>query len=90
MNASEVLIAAADLIERDGWCRGIFQNALGQRCVLGAVGDVCQSVGWDADYKQALEKLQVQIHTSAPSVWNDSPKRTESEVVNALREAARL
>jgi hypothetical protein len=93
---SEILSAAADLIEPEGcwtqraYCRNADGKALGWGsdeavcwCITGATGTVDEEgCGTDAD--RFLRRLL----KSGVSLWNDAPERTQAEVVATLREAA--
>lgn len=94
---NEILNAAADLIERDGWCQGAFRRN-GKHCLLGAIAE---TVAGDArsgfnhilahndDAREAVRVFlaTVQCDLGVPH-WNDKPGRTQTEVVAALRKAA--
>lgn len=95
---TDVLNQAADLIEK-GWtqktlarnkqdqgCSPNNKNAVAW-CVMGALLRVTDR---SITYFTALNTLrgQMELGTSINS-WNDHPKRTQAEVVTALRAAAR-
>lgn len=95
MTTAEILNAAADLCER-GWTQGDFAvNADGRVsapwdksavawCVIGAVRS-CTKDAWDVTNAIALLHGYVGQNVSA---WNDTPGRTQAEVVETLRKAA--
>lgn len=95
MNTSEVLNAAADLIERDGWCQQRFHDTLGGWCASGACLKV--SGAWDGEIEdddtifdasdEALDVLEKRLQSYVPT-WNDASGRTAEEVIQALRDAA--
>jgi len=99
MNAQEILNSAADLLEKDGWCQGYPNNALGQRCALGAIWDV-EHYGPEAGQAEDLVRQLITkkryggtvsaTYPLAISTWNDQPGRTAQEVIAVLREAAQL
>ena len=39
-DTSHKMLAAADLLKKDGWCTHIRKNSLGERCLLGALDDI--------------------------------------------------
>lgn len=79
----EVLLRAADLIEKDGWCRGTYHRGRGH-CIVGAVTKV---VPWGPLGRQAVTELT--LHLGVPAIWyNDDSDRTREEVVAAMRAAA--
>ena len=84
---AEVLNAAADLIEKRGWCQHLAFDPDGRHCALGAI--------WAQRCPGPLEReavAAVRRATGSPFVgeWNDAPQRTKEEVVEALRKAAAL
>lgn len=104
---SEILSAAADLIEQPGkWVQGVYGLGKSGRevklvanavcfCAIGAISKVGGS--HDFDYRNdrteaaiaALrETLKADGRGSHIPLWNDSPERSASEVVSALRQAA--
>ncbi|OZE35651.1 MULTISPECIES: hypothetical protein [unclassified Rhodococcus (in: high G+C Gram-positive bacteria)] len=104
MNAQEVLTKAADLIEVKGWTRGQFQDEAGCLCTVGAIilagggSFKYDEDGRPDDYEdpadtgfgitdafKALEELVGQELVT----WNDGLDRDKSDVVNAMRAAAK-
>lgn len=89
----EDLLKAAALIEEEGWCRGKYLNADGQRCVLGALSDVTADLPVDADrrLRRAINHLKRGLNITVALVeWNDDPRRTKDEVFAALHAAAEV
>jgi hypothetical protein len=91
---SEILFAAADLIEPEGaWTTGSFRGTGPCFCILGALAQV--GVG-DAFRGNFIEGPLAEAHDLLASVigepfvdhWNDREGRTQAEVVAKLREAA--
>ena len=81
---AKVLYAAADLIERDGWCQCARYHD-GRRCALGAI------------YRYPFPAKRVGMHLAVLALeavvgdvvdWNDHPERTAAEVITKLREVA--
>lgn len=89
MTAREVLLRAADRIERFGWVQGRAHGDGGSCCALGAISAVL-----GAGFTTGLESMQIVLarHLGiAPcnvARWNDAPGRTASDVITALRAAA--
>ncbi len=76
-----ILHAAADRIERDGWCQGSFEYA-GRVCMVAAICDVAG----DAFLRgEGIIYLEDRIGTQNLMAWNDDPGRTQEQVVTALR-----
>lgn len=97
MTPREVLLKAAEMVER-GWCQGMgARNAAGREvrptsraavcwCAHGAIlRSAKDGVGW-----LCMEHLARAIGIAPCDVtgWNDAPKRTQAEVVSALKAAA--
>ena len=81
--------AAADLIEREGWCQGALTSPEGGYCVEGAL---MQAPLWYASvtYEAAQRDLTLTLGQLIPR-WNDTPGRTKQKVLEMLRlEAERV
>lgn len=106
-SVSEVLAAAADLLEKLGaWTQFDFaHDAVGRAvdytssdavcwCARGAIGVIGREND-DADYRAvhrlwtAAAKQMGFDQIEDIETWNDAPGRTQTEVVNTLRQAAR-
>jgi len=75
-----ILSAAADRIERVGWCQGCFSDDY-RLCAVGAIRESAP----DGVYASALHFFQTKLGVSNATEWNDDPARTKDEVVRALR-----
>ena len=99
MNTSEILDRAADLIEERGWTQGWYCGPTGELCAAGAmfVAIGLRPAGWTAPEHPAHRRAMVAFERHLMDTfdyfgahnWNDEPGRTQAEVVNALRAAAR-
>lgn len=91
MKASEVLEKAADLIEPEGaWTQKAMRRG-GGRCVIGAVASLCpRELNWDDVMAPFRQVVGLTRPFSDVVRWNDTPERTQAEVVQALRDAAAL
>jgi hypothetical protein len=81
----KVLLDAAALLERDGWCdlNGDHGRCVGQS-IWHTVGSLEQS--------EAEDRFLKYLGLRAPREmfdWNDAPGRTASEVIQALRDCAK-
>lgn len=88
--ASDVLLAAARYIEEHGWCQGIERDHSGRVCVVGALRavDGCRpGSSLSRPASAAWDRLDA-MFGGYPAYWNDTPERTEAEVLSALRSAA--
>lgn len=84
---ADVLDAAADLLDRDGWCQGYDKDDDGRYCARGATKAAASSdtlVG--AGARIALTQ---RLPTHNIPAWNDTPGRTQEEVTSTLRRVAR-
>lgn len=92
MTARDVLLAAADVIECNGWCQDDAGRVGGPRCVLGALRQACLPELPGLAHAEAHGRLRTFVHASGASfdliAWNDAPGRTAAEVIAALRGAA--
>jgi hypothetical protein len=87
-SVSEVLAAAADLLEKPGaWTQGIWVDHKGCLCIEGAIATVVGIHPSDVYSHPASIELEARIGSLVD--WNDAPGRTQAEVVTALRQAAR-
>ncbi|WP_380778018.1 hypothetical protein [Sphingomonas sp. R86520] len=90
---ADVLERAADLIEPEGaWIRGSFvgeRNGIECFCAMGAI-DRAAGTDQDLDETVIFSTLRKVIGRQSIVSWNDSPERTQPEVVAALRRAATL
>lgn len=89
----EVLLKAADYIEKYGWCQEAAFSPDGRACLLGGIYAACGGLRRDAglyDTPPNYDKAVSRIAKFAPNlgVWNDHPHRTKDEVVAVLRKAA--
>ena len=91
-----VLLAAARLIERRGWGRHRLEDDQGRLCVAGAINVAVRGSSvhfWRPARRAALAdralcRLDDRLGGDAIR-WNNSPTRTQAEVVTALRAAAK-
>jgi len=94
-SVAEVLEQAAELLSKPGaWTQGRLSGGLGADkcfCALGALIEV-SPVGFSA--AEYLEKMLPRVTATDAyrplAKWNDTPGRTQEEVVAKLREAAAL
>lgn len=85
----QVLLDAADLLEREGHCKGQFYIE-GARCAVGAICGITKDAftkPMEDSVSQAIGRL---CHAVGPYIpdWNDAPDRTAAEVIATMREVA--
>lgn len=96
---ADILTAAAQLVEL-GWTQGRYfllpdedSDAPTAFCAVGAVEQAAFNlIGWAMDPRKnvALGHLRATVPLSVSiAIWNDDAGRTQAEVVQALRKAAR-
>jgi hypothetical protein len=89
----QVLLKAADYIEKHGWCQKEAFSPDGRACMLGGIYAACGGEFREAgliDTPPNYDKAVERIVKFAPELggWNDQPHRTKNEVVAVLRKAA--
>ena len=85
----QILLDAANLLEERGWCQDEFQNKQGQMCMLGAMRvALWDKVIYPAHPAYGLACDATGMNGMKIAEWNDTPGRTQQEVISKLREAA--
>lgn len=86
----QVLLDAADLLEREGHCKGQFY-AEGARCTIGAICKVTTNAITKPLGSGVPEAIGRLCNVAGPYIpdWNDAPGRTAFEVIATLRAVAR-
>jgi hypothetical protein len=89
----DILLKAADLIERDGWCQNSYWGPNGEHCALGAIQcsvSGCVSECLDHNYFVIRAKNRFKEFVGIDHIqnWNDASGRTKEDVVTAMRGAA--
>jgi hypothetical protein len=92
----QLLLDAADLIEREGWAKGTYKRWSGEYCVLGALSQVAfgtpilEAIGRGhshrRDFNIAIDMLRHAIPSKHIPLWNDGSNKTE--VVRVMRHLA--
>ncbi|MEU6170176.1 DUF6197 family protein [Streptomyces tanashiensis] len=93
IGVAEHLELTALVIERYGWKRGALRSASGRRCILGAQAVLFRlGYGDEATARAAGTRLQTILAargiTQPYHSWNDTPGRTQGEVLHLIRTAA--
>jgi hypothetical protein len=89
MNASELLNAAADYIEKHGWQQGELGHVGGPVCILGSLIYADGSSNSRAiDQSVTLIRDRIGGGKLSVAAWNDHPDRTLKDVLRTLRLAA--
>lgn len=99
MNVKELLLKAADLLERDGWVQHTRYASNGARCVLGALDDALGGMR-EADHeapdvwKKAVTLIADSVEapyewTFRVAEWNNAKGRTAQQVIRKLRKLAK-
>ncbi len=95
--AAGILRDAANTIQIFGLAKGVYKKRTGQMCVLGAMGErkfvtatATHLHSLENDYAaNALHRYMGFSDEDDIVNWNDAPERTGSQVIKALRGAAR-
>ncbi len=85
--ANEFLIAAADYMDKHGWCQHNLRDGCGRVCMVGAIGAVTEDLVGTGELIVALTRLNIFLGMSADS-WNDDICKTQEQATKALRAAA--
>lgn len=84
----KVLMDAADVIEKRGWCKGRLESADGAVCTMGALIKAVSGAVLGGAYRTASSRFEAYIGTKHVGMWNDNPSRTKEQVVFALCDCA--
>lgn len=86
MAITDVLEKAAVELEVHGWCRNMFSNAQGHRCVLGAIEKVKASEHTLMDVFIPVIERDIKY----PIIfWNDEVAKDKRQVTRMLRRVAK-
>jgi hypothetical protein len=96
MNVADILEKAADLIEPEGaWTQGAYSSDdldCTCRCLVGAIASALDTDEFGAEKWIVRNRIATRFFGREREgwliSWNDSPERTQAEVVAKLREAA--
>lgn len=91
---NKVLLRAADLIEKEGFSKGMYRSHTGCFCALGAIRQAVKDVTGVVPLIPlpsigGVNGYPIDV-PGGPSVvsWNDAKERTAEDVVRTLRETA--
>jgi hypothetical protein len=92
LTSREALLRAADILERDGWCRCVRIDTEGRRCVAGAIDFATahspNPVALRSEARELLQRhLPLRFLPLRIEWWNDGPWRTKEQVITKLRVA---
>ena len=98
---ADVLMKAADLLEKHGHIKFLRGNTVEGMCALGALQEAQgePNLGWDTELTlQASRIVTGMLGVSYPmgyphaalADWNNRPERTGQEVIDAFRQAAKV
>lgn len=96
---SNLLLKAAALIEKHGWCQNRLEDQQGRMCLRGAIGMAAAGNAhffhggeWVGVAKEADQRVHNAISGGkaweCPGMWNNERGRTQEEVVAKLRAVA--
>lgn len=81
---------AANLLEKDGWCRYSFRNAEGAHCTVGALRDTKQGDPDDSVSYFASKHAGKYAERRGLILWNDRKVKSGEEVIKLFRKCAYL
>ena len=91
----KILDAAADRLEKHGWCQESFE--LGpKRCLVGALNEVSagpsrkKAINFLRAVLMSSDEVDVISSNELLTDWNDRKSRRKSQVITALRKASKL
>ena len=78
-----------DLINERGWCQHTSRDEQGRICLMGAYHGTCDtSRFFTANFKDSTYYRLYQATDRSPISWNDTPGRTQAEVLALLERLA--
>ncbi|MFJ4843709.1 hypothetical protein [Streptomyces sp. NPDC088746] len=94
VTVAEHLELTALVIERYGWAQNTHRTTSGRRCILGAQAVLFRlGIGDETTVAAAANQLQNALRsrgcTASYATWNDTPGRTEADVLALIRTAAK-
>ena len=95
MSPQEILLRAAELIEKRGWCQDRYSNDKGCLCPLGAMR-VATGYRAGTENEQCLGKIRPAVFRIGDldncniSDWNDAPGQTKENVIATMRACAAI
>src|SRR5258708_2082962 len=81
----QVLLNAAELLERDGWIQGCFGSRDGPKCLVGSMLYMTKELS--PYFWEARTRLGERTNGN-PVGWNDTPGRTKEQVIALLYDCA--
>ena len=91
--AGEILLRAADLIQREGWCKYRLQDTQGRICLYGAIIKATPKNQYN-ESTDGIRRLERYLKLRGPlemvniAVWNDNKCKNKEQAIEALRGAA--
>jgi len=87
---ADVLNRAADLLESNGWCQFALEDDAGAHCAMGALlavdtGAATNVLSFSPTGRVAFNAMRGR-HIAT---WNNDPRRTKQDVLDAFRSAAK-
>lgn len=85
MTGKQALLQAAEILETNGWCRGMMSDPRGRLCALAAL--------WRVGDKRASGEAQALLEKHMKytiTAWNDLRAANSNEVIRTLRYVAGL
>jgi hypothetical protein len=84
----ELILAAADRLDRDGWCRGTYHDEQGRHCIIGAFLPSKSIVDITSpNIFHAVDRISTHLGM-CPQHWNDIVCQSGEQASAMLRQVA--
>lgn len=93
MTPSKAIADAILIIQANGWCQYDFENHNGAHCLVGAINHSIFNDSNGEGVCEARDRIDLKFEVNdriftrvgcSPISWNDTPGRTEKDVVDLL------
>lgn len=87
---ADVLRDAANVLRRDGWCRGTMHQPTGEHCAIGAITTALGPPSTDRTrlYASTADAFRTFINTGSIPIWNDYTALDGEDVAARMEKAA--
>lgn len=91
MNVQDYARETRGVLEKKGWCQGMFEDTQGHLCLMGAINAVIGSANGVTVNTLRDDQIEIVRELShrlglPPSMWNDDPSTTLEDVMLILKE----
>jgi len=89
---NELIDKAIEILERDGWCRGMFTDSEGRHCAIGALTAAQHEMGniYPSEVSAVMLRMELVLEaelgqTTLLTQWNDKTAKDRDDVIRVLR-----